>query len=86
MIFVTCSGSKRKEKDVMSFFNDAQIRGMETGEYPCEKCGSLMRFEDEEWRDTLVCPECGYSISLDRYGYTDEEFTALYPTEEELEN
>jgi len=85
MIFVTCSGSKRKEKDVMSFFNDAQIRGMKTGEYLCEECGSVMSFEDK-WEEILVCPKCGYSVALDRYGFTEEEYTNHYPREEELEN
>lgn len=69
----------------MSFFNDAQIRGMKTGEYPCEECGSLMDFEDEQ-RETLICPKCGRSVSFDEYGFTEEEYAALFPTKEELED
>lgn len=68
----------------MSIFNKAQIHGFKTGEYFCERCGKLMEFEDEEARDVLVCPKCGYSVDLDHYGFTDEEYEALYPTLEEV--
>ena len=43
-----------------------------------------MEFEDE-WKDTLVCPHCGHSVDLDRYGFeSDEEYESLYPTREEV--
>lgn len=68
----------------MSFFNDAQKDALLTGRYICSECGALMEFEDE-YRDTLVCPECGYSIDLDHYGFeNDEEYEDLYPTREEV--
>lgn len=68
----------------MSYFNDAMIHAFRTGEYFCEKCGELMVFEDEHEKDILVCPACGYSTDLDHYGYTDEEYEALYPTLEDI--
>lgn len=67
----------------MSFFNDAQVEALLTGRYICRKCGAIMQFEDE-YEDTLVCPECGYSEDSDRYGMSDEEYDALYPTKEEV--
>lgn len=67
----------------MSFFNDAQIDALLTGRYICSECGALMEFENE-WEDTLVCPKCGNSIDSDRYGMSDEEYDALYPTMEEV--
>ena len=42
-----------------------------------------MEFEDSN-EDTLVCIHCGYSMDLDHYGYTDEEYADLYPTEDQL--
>ena len=45
---------------------------------------AVMKFEDK-WEDVLICPECGHSIDSDRYGCeSDEEYEALYPTEEEV--
>lgn len=67
----------------MSFFNDAQVEALLTGRYICRECGAIMQFEDE-YEDTLVCPECGYSEDSDRYGMSDEEYDALYPTKEEV--
>lgn len=68
----------------MSFFNDAVVEAMRTGNYICSKCGAIMKFEDQ-YEDTLICPECGHSIDLDRYGFeNDEDYEALYPTEEEV--
>ena len=48
--------------------NEMRRRALETGEYPCMECGKLMVFEDEKWRDSLVCEHCGWSCSLDDYG------------------
>ena len=62
----------------MSIFNPKLVEGLKTGNYECTQCGALMEFEDE-WRDTLVCPSCGYSTDLDHYGFTDEEFEEAYP-------
>lgn len=67
----------------MSFFNDAQIKGMETGLYPCPECEAAMEWEDE-YREVLICPNCGYEDTLDRYGFTDEEYEALYPIKDEV--
>lgn len=52
-------------------------------EYRCPECDAVMIFEDE-WEDTLVCENCGYSVDTDHYGITDEEYDALFPTEDEL--
>lgn len=68
----------------MGFFNDKQVEAFETGRYICSECGAVMEFEDK-WEDVLICPECGHSIDSDRYGCeSDEEYEALYPTEEEV--
>lgn len=68
----------------MDFFNDKLSEALFTGEYICPDCGGRMEFEDEKWRDTLVCPACGNSMDLDHYGFTDEEYEDLYPTEDEV--
>lgn len=68
----------------MSIFNDAQLEGMFGGVYICSQCGGKMEFENE-WRDVLVCPCCGHSVELDRYGCEDEEsYHKMYPTREEV--
>ncbi len=68
----------------MGFFNDALKAALLSGMYYCNECGGLMEFENE-WRDTLICPECGHSVDLDHYGFeSEEEYNALYPTEDEL--
>lgn len=69
----------------MSIFNDKQKEAMENGgKYICNECGELMEFEDD-YEDTLVCPNCGHSIDLDRYGCEDDEsYEKLYPTREEV--
>lgn len=68
---------------VMSFFNDAQKEALLTGIYKCPVCGNRMDFEDE-YEETLVCPQCGYDEDVDHYGFTDEEYKAIYPTREEV--
>lgn len=68
----------------MSLFSEKWQEALITGEYICDECGSLMEFENEN-EDTLVCPSCGYSVDIDRYGFTDEEYESLYPTKEEVE-
>ena len=68
-----------------NFFNEKQRRalfGLE--DYICPECGGKMIFEDEKWRDTLVCQACGNSMDLDHYGFTDEEYEDLYPTRDQL--
>lgn len=67
----------------MSLISEKFKEAMVTGEYICDECGGLMEFEDE-WHDTLVCPKCGNSMDIDHYGWTDEEYEDLYPTEEEV--
>lgn len=67
----------------MSMFNDALIKAFRTGRYICPECGALMEFEDEG-RSTLICLNCGYDEDIDHYGFTDEEYQALYPTKEEV--
>ena len=65
------------------FFSDAYLKAMKTGKYICPECGHKMRWEDE-WEDTLVCDKCGFSEEGDHYGYTDEEYEALFPTKEQV--
>lgn len=67
-------------------FNEQLVKGLETGNYPCPRCKKPMVFEDEKWRDVLVCtdPTCGYSCNLDDYGKTDDEIENSYPTREEV--
>lgn len=48
--------------------NEKRKEALETGKYFCPECGELMIFEDEQWRDSLVCENCGYSCKLDDYG------------------
>lgn len=68
----------------MNFFNDALRDALFTGRYVCSQCGAKMEFEDEH-EDILVCPSCGHSVELERYGFeNDEEYEALYPTKEEV--
>ena len=68
----------------MGFFNDKLTDALFSGRYVCNECGSTMEFEDE-WKDVLVCPECGHSVDLDYYGSENEEdYDALYPTYEEV--
>ena len=68
-----------------SSFNEKRFNalfGLE--DYICQECGGKMIFEDEQWRDTLVCPACGNSMDLDHYGFTDEEYEDLYPAQDQL--
>lgn len=68
----------------MSFFNPRQLQAILSGNYYCDECGARMEWEDE-WEDVLVCPECGFSIDSDHYGFdSEEEYEALYPTKEEV--
>lgn len=68
----------------MGIFNEKKVEALLSGEYVCSECGAVMEFEDE-WEDILICPECGHSVDLERYGCeSDEEYEALYPTEEEV--
>lgn len=69
----------------MGILNEKLVEALFSGEYICSECGALMFFEDEEWRDTLICPKCGHSVDLEHYGFeNDEAYEAVYPTKEEL--
>lgn len=67
----------------MAFASEKHIKAWETGEYPCDKCDGFMEFEDDT-EEILVCRKCGYSVEVEKYGYSDEEYEALYPTKEEV--
>lgn len=67
----------------MSFMNEKKLAALNSGIFPCERCGEPMEWETER-EDILVCPHCGYSVDWDQYGFTDEEYEDLYPTYEEL--
>lgn len=69
----------------MDIFNSSRVEAMYSGEYVCPICGRLMEFEDD-WQTVLVCPNCGESMELDRYGFTDDEYERLYPSEDELDD
>lgn len=53
--------------------NEKLCEALETGRYECPECHQLMVFEDEKWRDSLVCENCGYSCKLDDYGMDTSE-------------
>ena len=68
----------------MSFWNEEQRRALLTGNYYCPECGARMEWEDD-WEETLICPECGLDIDSDHYGFdSEEEYEAMYPTLEEV--
>ena len=48
--------------------NDKLKEALRTGKYLCPECGNLMVFEDEKWKDSLICEECGYGCSTLEYG------------------
>lgn len=58
-------------------FNEEMIIALKTGIYICPECGEEMVFEDDN-KSILVCEHCGYSMDLEHYGYTDEEYEDLY--------
>ena len=69
----------------MSIFNEKQVEAMFSHNYICPKCGGKMEFEDE-YEDILICTKCNHDMELDRYGFeSDEEYDALYPRKEDLE-
>ena len=53
--------------------NEKLRKALETGKYECTECHHLMVFEDEQWRDSLFCENCGYSCRLDDYGSDVDE-------------
>ena len=61
--------------------NEKLRKALETGEYVCPECGELMIFEDEKWRDSLVCEKCGYSCRLDDYGLDSDDVNRQRITE-----
>lgn len=64
----------------MGIFSDALKSALFTGDYICPDCGARMEFEDEEFRDILVCNSCGNSMDLLDYGSTeDERYERLHP-------
>lgn len=68
----------------MGFINEKLEKGLLEGRYICSECGEIMEFEDE-WRDILICPKCGHSVELERYGLErEEDYEALYPSKEEV--
>lgn len=66
-----------------SLNSDKWRRGVETGVFTCEQCGGPLEFEDAT-ESTFVCPTCGWSRDVDMYGWTDEEYEDLFPTEDEF--
>ena len=71
---------------MLAMFSEKLVEALKTGRYMCPECKDwLMVFEDEVWRDVLVCtnPECSYSCYIDEYGKEEGEDELDYPTEEE---
>ncbi|MCD7860969.1 MAG: DNA-directed RNA polymerase I [Oscillospiraceae bacterium] len=67
-------------------WSDALREALDTGIYVCSQCGSRMYFTDEH-EDVLMCSneKCLHNIPFERYGAeSDEEYYALFPTEEEI--
>lgn len=64
----------------MNTFDDERFDALFGGNYICSECGAKMQFEDEEWKDTLVCPKCGYSIGIDEFldGGDEENYRPPY--------
>ena len=69
----------------MDIFNSSRVEAMYSGKYVCPICGQLMEFEDD-CQTVLVCINCGESMELDRYGFADDEYERLYPSEDELDD
>ena len=68
----------------MGYFKDKFVDALTRSVYTCSECGSRMEFEDE-FEDILICPECGHSVDLERYGAeNDEDYDELYPTLEDV--
>ncbi len=66
----------------MEFFNEKVRKALDTGIYICPECSAQMQMI--EGGDTLWCPKCNFTQDYDKYGFTDEEYEALYPTLEEV--
>ena len=49
--------------------NEKLRKALETGIYECleDGCDGIMEFDDEN-RDSLTCPKCGFGCPLDEYG------------------
>ena len=68
----------------MGFFNEKLVEALFSGRYICSECGAEMDFEDER-KDVLICPSCGHSVELERYGFeNDEAYDALFPSIDEI--
>lgn len=48
-------------------------KAMHTGVYECQQCGKTMEFTNF-FKDYLYCPACGFEISLEMYGFTEDEY------------
>ena len=68
----------------MGFFNKDLVDGLLGRGYYCSICGEKMFFENE-YEETLICPNCGHETPLERYGAeSDEDYEAMYPSKEEV--
>ena len=67
----------------MGIFSKLLETALFSHEYICNECGEQMEFEDEN-EDILVCPHCGNSMLLERYGFSsDEEYESLFESDED---
>ena len=63
----------------MSIFSEKRWEAFATGKFVCSKCETEMVFEDKQEK-SLICPKCGYRVSLELYGIgSEEEMNALFP-------
>ena len=66
------------------FINWAFHQAFKSGMYICHECGAIMHFEGDD-HSVLVCDECGHSVDIDDYGMEDEDYSTLYPRNEDDE-
>lgn len=68
----------------MGIFSELRWQAFATGKFVCPKCGSEMVFRDR-WETELFCPDCGYEVDSERYGFESEaEYDEAYPILEDV--
>lgn len=69
---------------MMSIFSEAWKDAFDTGVWKCLKCGAEME-EEGTFDGELICPNCGWSTDVEKYGWDDDEYEELFPDEEDFE-
>lgn len=71
---------------IRSHFSQARIDVMEgRAGYICPSCGGEMHLDEFPCDDTLICDNCGETMDLERYGFTDEEYEELFECDDREE-